>query len=300
MLSVKAALKNCAASLLRILGITLFIREAVQKRRASIIIYHDPDPNVFKAHMECLSKEYSFVSLNELVQAIYEKDWSNLPDKALVITIDDGIKRNYRLLPVFKEYGITPTVYVCSHVVGTQRKYWNQAGFENHHPLKKLENKRRLEILKTSIDYEPEREYSERQALNWEEIREMSPYVDFQSHSKFHPILINCTDEECREEIEGSKALLEQVLKKPVEHFCYPNGDYAEREVELVSNAGYKSSRSVDVGWNSMKTDPFRLKAYYVSDDATISMLKVQATGIWNYLRHVRNGRLDGTHPPFI
>jgi len=300
MAGARAALRNTAAFMLRMLGITLFIREVVQKKKVTIIIYHSPEPDVFGEHLEYLSRKYNFVPLDELIQAIADKDWSNIPEKALVITLDDGIKENIQLLSAFKEYGVRPTIYLCSHVVGTRRKYWNQAGFPNHHPLKKLANSRRLEILKREIDYEPEKEYGERQALSWEEIRDMSPYVDFQSHSKFHPILINCIDEECREEIEGSKELLERMLDRPVEHFCYPNGDYTDREIASVADAGYKSARTVDVGWNGVNTNPYKLKACYVSDDATLSMLKVQVTGVWGYIRHLRKGRLDGTHPPYV
>lgn len=295
-----SVLRNFVASLFRISGFTLFIRKIVQKKRVTIIIYHDPKPDVFREHIQYLFRVYNFIPLGELVQAIHDNDWSKIPERGLVITIDDGVKHNYQLLDTIKEYQFTPTIYLCSHVAGTRRKYWNSAGFENHHKLKKLKNSRRLEILRAKIDYEQEREYEERQALSWDEIREMSPYVDFQSHSKFHPILTNCTDEECREEIEESKTHLERVLNKPIEHFCYPNGDYSKREVEFVTNAGYRSSRSVDVGWNSLKTDPFKLKAYYVSDDATLNMMKVQITGIWNYIRHLRKGRPDGRHPPYV
>jgi len=293
-------LRRFVAFVFAISGITFCIREIFQRGKVIIVIYHDPEPDVFKKHMAYLSKVYNFVPLSDLVAAIQSRDWSGVPKKGLVVTFDDGIKQTYELLSLFRKYKVIPTIYLCSHIVGTYRKFWFRAGLENYSRLKQVENSQRLEALKEAIDYEPDKEYSDRQALNWEEIREMSPDVDFQSHSQSHPILINCSDEECREEIEGSKAQLERDLNKSVEHFCYPNGDYSAREVNFVKNAGYTSARSVDIGWNSVNSDPYRLKAMYVDDDATINVLKVQAAGILGYIRHLRKGRFDGTHPPYV
>jgi peptidoglycan/xylan/chitin deacetylase (PgdA/CDA1 family) len=150
------------------------------------------------------------------------------------------------------------------------------------------------------VGYEPQREYSAREALNLEELKEMLPYVDFQSHTKFHPILTTCTEEECKEEIEGSKDYLGKLLDKEIEHFCYPNGDYTNREIEYVKNCGYKSARTLDIGWNDVNSDPYRLKTMDVEDDASINILCAQLNGFFGYLRFLRHGSFKGIHPPFI
>ena len=62
-----------------------------------IISYHNPKPKIFKKHIEYLKKNYNFISLDKLVDAIHNKDWSAIPSKSLVITIDDGWKENYLL-----------------------------------------------------------------------------------------------------------------------------------------------------------------------------------------------------------
>ena len=136
--------------------------------------------------------------------------------------------------------------------------------------------------------------------MNLSEIKEMMPYVNFQSHTKFHPILIRCTDIECKDEIESSKKFLTNLLNTEVEHFSYPNGDYSLREIGFVRKSGYISARSVDVGWNTIKSDPFKLKAMYVDDDASITTLDAQILGILGYLRYLRHGSFNGKHPSFI
>jgi len=299
MIKLKKHVRKAVAFLFRASGIGILIRQFICRNKVTILVYHNPEPVVFESHIRYLSKHCHFLPLKILIEAIRERDWSSIPPKSVVIVFDDGLKGNRRLLKAFERYRLNPTIYICSHIVNTNRKYWFNSGFKNHHSLKKHDNSYRLDRLKEMVDYEPEKEYDERQALSLEEIREMERLVDFQSHSKFHPILTNCSDEECREEIEGSKSYLEEMLDKPIEHFCYPNGDYSDREVEFVKKAGYKSSRSIDIGWNDMNSDPFRLKAMYVDDDASIDVLNAQIAGFFGYLRYMRMGSFNGKHPPY-
>ena len=37
-------------------------------------------------------------------------------------------------------------------------------------------------------------------------------------------------------------------------HFSYPNGDYTEREIEIVEAGGFRSARTTDLGWNTLET----------------------------------------------
>jgi peptidoglycan/xylan/chitin deacetylase (PgdA/CDA1 family) len=292
-------IKEIIAFIFRLSGFYILIREVFCKNKATIILYHNPTPELFKKHVEYLSKHYTFISLDRLVNAINNKQASDLPAKSLVVTIDDGFKENYLLLEIFKSYNICPTIYLCSHIVNTKRKLWFSVKFSNLSKLKRYTNGKRLKALEDGIDYLPKKEYQSRQSLSLEEINEMSRYVDFQSHSKFHPILITCSDMESQEEIEGSKYYLEKLLNKKIEHFCFPNGDYSAREIEYVKKCDYKSARILDIGWNDNNSNPYKLKSMGIQDDATINILCAQICGFFGYLRFLRHGSLMGKHPPF-
>jgi peptidoglycan/xylan/chitin deacetylase (PgdA/CDA1 family) len=148
--------------------------------------------------------------------------------------------------------------------------------------LKKYNNNERLKELKNRVGYELEKEYATRQALNLKELQEMMPNVDFQSHSKFHPILTTCGDKECLDEIKGSKEALEALLNKKIKHFAYPNGDYyGDREIEFLKQCGYKSSRTLDIGWNDINSDLFKLKAMCIEDDVGINTFCGQISGLF-------------------
>lgn len=297
---MKKSIKKIIGFIIRFSGIWFLIREVFFRNKVTIILYHNPNPEIFKSHIDYLSKHYNFISLDRLVNAIYNKDSSDIPPKSLVITIDDGFKENYNLLEIFKTYNFCPTIYLCSHIVGTNRIFWFEAGSCDIQKLKRYDDNKRLEALKNKMGYEPQKEYSSRQALNLEELGKMLPYVDFQSHSKFHPVLTTCEDKECLEEIKESKEALEKLLNKKIEHFAYPNGDYSSRETEFLKRCGYKSARTVDIGFNDMNSDPYKLKAIGIEDDACISILCGQITGLFGYIRYFRHGSFKGMRPPFL
>jgi peptidoglycan/xylan/chitin deacetylase (PgdA/CDA1 family) len=149
----------------------------------------------------------------------------------------------------------------------------------------------------SKYEYTREKEYTARQMLNLSEIRDMNSFVDFQSHSKFHPILIHCDDEECWREMEQSKLALEKLVGKEIRHFSYPNGDYKKREIFYAKECGYQSCRSTDVGWNDIHSDPNRLKAMGIEDNATLNTLVGQVSGLYGYFRFLRMGKINRLYP---
>ena len=297
---MKKCIKKMLGAIIRFSGISFLIREIFLRNKVTIILYHNPDPLTFRKHIDYLTKHYNLIPLDRVVAGIYNKDWSGIPPKSLVITIDDGFKDNYNLLEIFKEYNVYPTIYLCSHIVNTNRSFWFETGFNDVQILKKYDNNKRLKVLRDKMQYEPRKEYASRQALNVAELREMMPYVDFQSHSRFHPVLTTCNDVECLEEIKESKEALENLLNKKIEHIAYPNGDYSNREIEFLRKCGYKSGRTLDIGFNDINSDPYKLKAMGIEDDACINILCGQVIGLFGYVRYFRYRSLKGMHPPFL
>ena len=269
------------ATLICLSGIHILVREWLCQNRVTILMYHDAKPSVFAKHLAYLSRHWTVISLDTLVSAIYQKDFSRIPLKSVVITIDDGHAGNIALLPLFKQYRMRPTLFVCTQIVGTHRHFWFKIAGQSkaeREELKRLSHAERLARLKRTVDFEPEKLYPDRQALNISEIKEMVENVDFQPHTQFHPILPSCTETECKQEVLGSKADLEKLLGRECTHFSYPNGDYTEREIRIVKTAGFRSARTTDIGWNTQKTLPYRLKTVPIDDDAGLMLFRAQLT----------------------
>jgi peptidoglycan/xylan/chitin deacetylase (PgdA/CDA1 family) len=293
----KISVKEFIGFMLRYFGVFLLLRGLFLRNKVTILVYHNPQYEVFKQHLEFLSRYYKFITLEQLIGAIYTGNATGIPAKSLVITLDDGHMDNYKLLPIFKEYSLCPTIYLCSHLINTNRAFWFSLNAALKPTLKRLPNQQRLEELKKTLGHYQQKEYGGRQVLNCEEIREMLPYVDFQAHSKYHPVLTTCSDVDCLAEIREPKRLMEDILNIKVDHFSYPNGDYSGREIKNCKENGYKSARTCDVGWNDLNSDPYRLRAMSVSDDSSINVLCGQVCGIYGYFRYLRQRSFNGRKP---
>jgi peptidoglycan/xylan/chitin deacetylase (PgdA/CDA1 family) len=263
------------------------MRRAHRRGCATILFYHDPKPAVLDAHLAYLRPRHHFTTLDAIVRAVEHDDFSALPDHALAVTFDDGHRGNYDLLPVFRRHGLVPTIYLVSQVVGTGRRFWFQLPGSDSEPYKDVSNAERLVRLRRDTGFEQDREYplAERQALSDAEIDEMAPYVDFQVHTRFHPVLTQCSDEEAWDEIAASKRELEERLGRECRHFSYPNGDFGARDQELARKAGFASARTIAPGWTSSLSDPFALPCFGITDGASLRILAAQLSGIPTYIR---------------
>ncbi|MBB5407708.1 peptidoglycan/xylan/chitin deacetylase (PgdA/CDA1 family) [Paraburkholderia sp. HC6.4b] len=270
-------------------GTPAAIRAFLWRDRTAILLYHDPSPATLEAHFEYLKDKVEFVPLSQA-----NSRGSGRPRVA--VTFDDGHIGNANLLPVFIKYGVYPTIYICSSVVAHDRTHWflhpvaRDAGVKRLIRMKNHERLAELDARGFRQDLpDPAATIS---GLSAAHIEEMRPYVDFQSHTRYHPTLTFCDDDECFEELALSKSEVERIVGKPCEHFAYPYGIYGPREVELLKAAGYKTARTTDVGWNDEGSDPFRLKAFDIDDDSSVSWFAAQLTGLTLVPRYLRLGRV--------
>lgn len=286
--------KGLLYRLLKYLGVLFLFRYFIVRRRVSVIVYHDPSKTVFRKHIEFLNKYYNFIALEDYYYALCAKDFSNIPNYALCLTFDDGHKGNYELTEIFREFNIRPTIYLCSGIVASNRHYWDgESPNQIRKRLKSIPNRQRLLELK-EFNFYNEREYENRQALSKMEIVNMMQYVDFQSHTKFHPALVNCDYMEKIEELVESKSRIEELTGKPCIHLAYPHGLYDDEVVQDAISAGYKTARTVDVGWNGPYSNPYKLKGIGVSDCASSAVLELQTCGINSYILYLLRGSFHG------
>jgi peptidoglycan/xylan/chitin deacetylase (PgdA/CDA1 family) len=280
-MSATAAARRLLFGLVRWSGLSFLLRETVQRTRTTILLYHRIDPEALDLHLSVLGKRYHFIPLRDYVEALRSGRASSLPPKSMVITLDDGLRSNYALLDVFRNHHVTPTIFICSGIVGTNRKFWTLA-VENDgekERLKRVSDEARIEAL-ASLGYAETASFPDRCALSRAEIAEMRDTVDFQPHTVFHPVLTRCSDERSQREIVESKEMLEREFGFDVYALAFPNGDYSEREVEYVRNAGYRCALTVEMGLNDACTDPFRLRRICIPATASASEIVVKPVAL--------------------
>jgi peptidoglycan/xylan/chitin deacetylase (PgdA/CDA1 family) len=269
----------------------MLVRELIQRRRVTVLLYHDIAPALADRHFRKLRQLYHPISLHEFVRAQRDANGAALPAKSLIVTFDDGNRSNAELKEVFKRHSIEPAIFVCSGVVGTGRRFWFAdlplADVEGLTALPDEERERAL----VSRGFREHAEHPEPMALSHAEIAHLADVADFQSHTISHPILPRCSEDKARREIEGSKADLERELGLDIYAFAYPNGDYSGRDVRMVAEAGYDCAFTLDPGFNSVSTDPMRLKRLWIGDEDGIDELVVKACGLWVFLRRLLDSK---------
>lgn len=262
-------------------------------------------PETFRRHVQWLRQSFEVVRLSEWVARAAMGD--SLPRRACAITFDDGWRDNHQYAwPVLAETGLPATVFVVSHMVGTNEVFWPNRlarllglGRQARHAMGWLPAAARPpgdrplcpEILTRAIaackqftDEDLQARLDEAEALvaqeagvwdaellSWDELRELadSGLVEVGSHTCWHTRLNGETSfETTAREIRESQALLEKHLERAVRLFCYPNGDSSPDAAELVRQH-YDAAVTTQRGINTAATPRHALMRIGVHEDVS-------------------------------
>ncbi len=94
-----------------------------------------------------------------------------------------------------------------------------------------------------------------------------SGLVQFGSHSRRHTRLLpELTALQLDDELRESRSRLEQMIGRPVDIFCYPNGDCSPAALALARTA-YRAAVTTVSGWNQPHSDLHLLRRLSVHED---------------------------------
>lgn len=228
--------------------------EKTEEEQILVLMYHHFDenedntssvtmtPETFNDHLIAL-KEAGYTSIRE--RDLYDFYYNDkpLPEKPVVITIDDGYRSNYEYAyPLLKEHEFYATIYVVTDYRG------ETPGSTPH--------------------------------FTWDEAKEMveSGWIDIQSHTanghyyvegkkKEGPFLTTAKADETeeqyieriRDDLERAKEEIEQGVGNEVYALTYPYGAFNEDVIDVATEAGYKLMYTVRKGMNTKETSPYEL-----------------------------------------
>jgi poly-beta-1,6-N-acetyl-D-glucosamine N-deacetylase len=274
-------------------GLPWLIREVFARRKVTIINYHNPKPDIFEKHARFYDSRYSFVSIDQVVDALEKKTFSHLPLKSILITFDDGYASNAQLFPILQFYHIPAVIYAVAGVVDTQRHYWFDQLPHHGQAMRVLklipDNVRRNRMLH-DYNHWDEKEYNIPVALSRKMLESFTDSGGtVGSHTLFHPLLDRCEGDVGFLECRTSRERLEKLIGRPVVHFALPNGNINESVLDWVRRAGYRSCRTTTPGWVNPRTSPYLLPNFGISDTANSYKAALQACGLWSILKAFRN-----------
>ncbi len=136
------------------------------------------------------------------------------------ITFDDGYLNNLtNAMPVLQKYGYSSTCYAVSQQLGKTNVWDIEAG-----------------IAQTPL-------------MNAVQLRQwMAGGQEVGAHTRHHVRLTQAGKSSSSDEISLCKSELEAITNSPVNHFCYPYGDYVSDHVAMVRAAGFQSATTTQRG----------------------------------------------------
>jgi len=195
-------------------------------------------PNQFDAEMKFLKENgYTTITLNELYD--YFENKVPVPDKSVVITLDDGYEDNYvEAFPILKKYGFKATIFVITSNVDKNSAF-----------------------------------------ITSSQIKEMdSSGIQVESHTVTHRDLDKLSYDEQYKELKDSKVFLEDLLKRNIDYIAYPTGKYNDNTVKAVKAAGYKMALTTNGRWSDKTDGIFTLDRVYISTFHSMTIFKERLT----------------------
>ena len=157
-------------------------------------------PEDFEQQMAYLVENgFESVDLYDLSLAITNK--RDLPEKPVIITLDDGYLDNYiNAFPILEEKGLEATFFVVTDFIDEGREGY----------------------------------------LSWDMVKEMADAgMRIEPHSKTHPDLSEAEREYVIYEILGSQETIAAHIGHTPRYFCYPGGRYNEETIEILNELNF-------------------------------------------------------------
>jgi len=129
--------------------------------------------------------------------------------------------------------------------------------------------------------------------LTWDEIKEMEKYNFLAgAHTRHHVYLPRADLDKAKDEIEGSKKVIEDRLGHSINYFCYPSGGFTEDVKRIVKEAGYKAAVTTNRGKDRYNVDLYELKRIHMNntdDEYSGLILWVKLSGYYNLFRKLKD-----------
>jgi peptidoglycan/xylan/chitin deacetylase (PgdA/CDA1 family) len=171
--------------------------------------------------------------------------------RPFLLTLDDGYLDNFEYaFPVLQEFGFRAIIFLVADF-SRRENWWDLR-----------EGVPRASLLEPG------------------HIREMSAHgIEFGSHTLHHPHMPSLPDEALREEVTRSRAIIEDVVQKPVDSFSYPYSDLDGRVRNAVIAAGYRCAFAVNTGPRAFSADAFEIRRLNVENGAGWLSLHAKMSG---------------------
>lgn len=179
-----------------------------------------------------------------------------LPDRAVVLTLDDGYASAVETAwPILRDRKLPATLFVVTgYLDGVKRFPWDAAeGGDGRTRLATSE-----QVMSAAADG-----------------------LDIGSHTVSHPWLPRLAADNLGRELADSRAAAERLLGRPVRSLAYPMGGWNSTVLAAAHHAGYTIGVTTDRGANSRRRNPLSLRRTMAPDTAADFTLLLDGALTW-------------------
>jgi len=212
-----------------------------------------------------LAQNFEVVSLDEFIVE-NENPRAVQKNGLVVLSFDDGLRHHAELIyPVLKNLNVPATFYVCPELIdrarsiwtwevrarlerlsdGPRQRFFDLAGVSGQTQaivnwMKTIPVAHREEIEKEIRDCTQDFEFTQDERdcfelMSWDQMQKLDPaLITIGSHTSTHIDLPQADTGRIERELSSSKGILESRLKRKVEHFSYPNGNFNDAMLDVV------------------------------------------------------------------
>lgn len=207
-------------------------------------------PHKFEAQLAWIKSEHTPISYQQFRN--WKLSGQKLPEKAVMVTFDDGYVDNLELAaPILKKYKVPATLFGLTKVV-YQAKY-----LKNDYPIMNF-----AQMTQLHTQY------------NWE----------IQSHSASHFNLTRLSQVKLKAQLKGSQNRLEQILHNRVDSISYPKGTYNLELIQQVKKY-YRFGWTARPGTVTKHTSNYELPRIEVMQNTSIDAFKAHLTQSVNWVQ---------------
>lgn len=252
----------------------------------------------FQSQMEMLARDFRPVDLERVARFVTEE--GELPERAVVITFDDGYTDNYEIaMPILNQVGVPATFYVTVDCIErrtlpwpsrlrfafrtTQKtswvdstcKSWNLSSAEDRETAYLSACDQVCQMAGVTLEAEVARAERDLEAIlpdstaqlmmTWDQVRglEQKGHI-VGSHTMTHPNMAFLKLDDLRRELTVSKRTMESHLGASVRHFSYPCPalfpNWTQLTTEESKRAGYQTAVTTNDGVVRKRDNPLELK----------------------------------------
>lgn len=213
-----------------------------------VLMYHSVDfekgnelripKEQFREQMTYLKDNgYTTLTLKELQDFLINN--KVIPEKSVVITLDDGYVDNYtNAYPVLKELGLYATIFAIT----------------------------------SNID-------KDKRSITSEQIKEMEKdgvYVE--SHTVNHDELEKLDYQQQLKTMKDSKDVLQKISGRKIDYIAYPYGKFNKETIKAAQEAGYTMAVTTNGAWSNKEDGIYTLDRVYISANYSMEEFKRRIT----------------------